>query len=166
MILTTSRLTLRGPQQSDLNDLFAVFSNPDAMRYWSTAPHADRTVTQERLDRMITRFETLPHYFCLEHQSRVIGCAGMVPDHEIGFILHPDFWRKGLMTEALSAILPHVWMTTEVPKLIADADPLNAGSCGLLMSFGFSETHRAKNTFCINGHWSDSVYFELQRPTG
>lgn len=79
-------------------------------------------------------------------------------------MLAPSHWRQGIMQEAMRAIIPHLWTVTDHQSLTADADPNNAASVGLLTSLGFTETHRAKNTFCINGVWSDSVYLALQRP--
>jgi ribosomal-protein-alanine N-acetyltransferase len=69
------------------------------------------------------------------------------------------------VTEAMNAIIPYVFEVTDVKGLTADADPRNDASVNLLKSLGFQETHRAKNTFFINGAWSDSVYFALQRPS-
>lgn len=165
MILHTPRLTLRGPRATDLDDLYAIYSHPDAMRYWSEPPHADPSVTHAHLDRLIQGFAKRPGYFCLEHNGRVIGNAGLAHSPEVGFILHPDHHRQGFMTEAMQAIIPHLWSITDLPALTADADPLNAASVGFLTSLGFQETHRAANTFCVNGVWSDSVYFALQRPS-
>jgi ribosomal-protein-alanine N-acetyltransferase len=62
------------------------------------------------------------------------------------------------------AIIPHLFEITAHSQLTADADPNNAASVGILKSLGFRETHRAKNTFCIDGVWSDSVYLALPRP--
>jgi len=36
----------------------------------------------------------------------------------------------------------------------------------VLEKVGFVVTGEAKNTFCINGEWSDSTYFRRDRPTG
>lgn len=164
--LTTERLVLRCPTDADLDDMFAFFGDPQAMRYWSTAPHADRSVTQERLDRMKARFVTSPHYYCLDYNRRVIGCAGLVPPNEVGFILHCDYHRQGFVSEAMRAIIADIWSRTDLAELIADADPENAASIGLLAYLGFTETHRAEKTFFINGVWSDSVYFKLTRTRG
>jgi ribosomal-protein-alanine N-acetyltransferase len=46
--------------------------------------------------------------------------------------------------------------------LTADADPMNAASVATLTSAGFVKTGEAKNTFCVDGVWSDSVYFTLK----
>jgi ribosomal-protein-alanine N-acetyltransferase len=91
-------------------------------------------------------------------------CRGHAPFDEVGFLLHPDYWRQGIASEAMQAIIPYLFKVTAHSELTADADPLNTASVDFLKSLGFQETHRAKNTFCINGVWSDSVYFALPRP--
>ncbi|MCF2872805.1 GNAT family N-acetyltransferase [Octadecabacter sp. G9-8] len=163
-MLKTQRLILRGPRADDLDDMFALFSDPRVMRYWSTPVHKNRDVTADMLKWRIKNWPDWPHYFQIEHEGRVVGSAGNHRSTEIGFMLSPDHWRKGIITEAMSAIIPHLWDTTDHDELTADADPLNAASIGLLTSLGFVETHRAKKTFFINGVWSDSVYFSLPRP--
>lgn len=145
-------------------DLHAIFSDRRAMRYWSTAPHETPERTQENLDRLIASAARQLTYFVIEKDGRTIGTAGMHKTDEVGFLLHPAYWRQGIVTEAMHAIIPYLFKVTDHAQLTADADPRNAASVGLLKSLGFEETHRAKNTFCINGEWSDSVYFALPRP--
>ena len=163
-MLKTERLILRAPLQSDLDDLFAIYSNPQVMAYWSTPPHTNRDMTQNHLDGMIASSGDVLTYFAIELNGRVIGNAGMHRGDEVGFLLHTDYWRQGIITEAMTAIIPYLFKVTNHAQLTADADPDNAASVALLTSLGFTETHRAKNTFCINGVWSDSVYFALPRP--
>ena len=162
--LITDRLILRGPKPTDLEDLFTIFSNPDAMAHWSTAPHAHRDVTQERLDKMTTDFATDPTYFIFERAGRAIGMGGMFSEGEIGFILHPDHWRQGLGFEAISAVITHVWASTALMRLHAGLDPQNAGSKALLRRLGFTENGFKEKTHFINGVWSDSIYMTLSRP--
>lgn len=163
-MLTTERLTLRSARTGDLTDLFAIFSDRRAMRYWSTAPHHSPEQTQENLDRLIANSQGTLTYFVIEMGGRVIGTAGMHKTDEVGFLLHPDYWQQGIMTEAMQAIIPYLFQVTDRGQLTADVDPRNAASVELLKSLGFVETHRAQNTFCIEGEWSDSVYFALPRP--
>ncbi len=163
-MLVTERLLLRGPQQTDLDDLFAIYSDPQVMRYWSTPPHPDLTTTQEMLLRMIAHAHAPLRYFVIDMHGKAIGCAGMHQADEIGFILGRDHWRQGIITEAMAAIIPHLFATTDVSRLTADVDPRNIASVNALKSMGFSETGTEKNTFYINGEWSDSVYLALPRP--
>ncbi|PUB19289.1 GNAT family N-acetyltransferase [Yoonia sediminilitoris] len=164
VVLTTPRLQLRGPVPRDLDAMFATYSDPGAMKYWSTEPHATADITQELLDRRIAAWQVAPLNFQITMGDQYIGNAGNFRHDEIGFMLHPDYWRQGILTEAMGAIIPYLFANTDHARLTADADPENHASCGLLRSLGFAETHRARNTFCINGVWSDSVYFALPRP--
>lgn len=163
-MLTTQRLVLRAPRPDDLEGMFRAYSDPEAMRYWSTPPHTDRSETQAILSARIDHWAQAKTNFQIELNGHYIGNAGNFARNEVGFMLQRAFWRQGIVTEAMTAILPHLWAVTEHDHLFADADPLNAASCGLLMSLGFRETHRAARTFLINGVWSDSVYFRLDRP--
>lgn len=163
-MLKTKRFTLREPLQRDLAPMHEVYSDPLAMKYWSTAPHEDIAITQDLLDRRIKAWAAAPLNFQIDHDGQYIGNAGNFRDMEIGFMLKPACWRRGVLTEAMGTIIPYLFETTDFPKLTAEADPNNAASVGLLNSLGFKETHRAKDTLCINGTWFDSVYFEFLRP--
>ena len=68
------------------------------------------------------------------------------------------------MTEVMEALIPYFFRDLDYPQLTAEADPRNAASVGILESLGFRQTGEARHTFCINGEWSDSVYFALTRP--
>jgi ribosomal-protein-alanine N-acetyltransferase len=40
---------------------------------------------------------------------RMIGIIGIVREQEIGYKLHPDFWGKGYMSEALAMFIEMWW---------------------------------------------------------
>ncbi|SHH78525.1 ribosomal-protein-alanine N-acetyltransferase [Marivita hallyeonensis] len=163
-MLKTERLVLRGPSLDDVDDLFAVYGDPRVMRYWSEPPHADRSVTETMVKRHIAAFDHAPLYFVIEHKGRAIGRGGVHDGDEVGFILGADYWQQGLMTEALFAMIDHFFEDLRFPQLTADADPRNAASVATLQKVGFVQTGEAKNTFCVNGEWSDSAYFTLKAP--
>ncbi|MDB5615758.1 MAG: acetyltransferase [Devosia sp.] len=76
MEIRTERLLLRRPQLDDLDAMFEIMSNPAAMRYWSTLPHASRDVTRPWLDKMIARNAGGGEDFLIEHDGKVIGYVG------------------------------------------------------------------------------------------
>ena len=57
-MLRTKRLILRGPKPEDLGDMFALYSDPRAMKYWSTPPHETRAATEEMLQRRLASWPT------------------------------------------------------------------------------------------------------------
>lgn len=166
IILQTARLRLRRPREDDLEAFFAIMSDPRAMRYWSTLPHASLDVTREWLARKIERTAAGGEDFCIEFEGRLIGevGAGRLPD--FGFMLHPDFWGQGLATEASRACIAHIFATHDVPALKADVDPRNVASLAVLKNLGFVVTGTAKDTFLLGDEWCDSVYLERERPRG
>lgn len=164
-MISTERLLLRRAQMDDLEDLHRIFSHPVAMRYWSSLPHESIDITERLLSAMVAASPDDSDDFVLEFEGRVIGKAGCWRMEEIGFILHPDYWGKGLIHEALSAAIPHIFETLPISHLMADVDPRNDASIAVLSRLGFRESGRAKNTILVGDEWCDSVYFELPRPT-
>ncbi len=162
--ITTPRLRLRRARPEDATDLYAVFSDPRAMRYWSTPPHAELGETERWLGSMVGADPTGSDDFIVELDGRAIGKAGAWRLPEIGFILHPDAWGRGLAHEALSAVVGHLFATRPLDALTADVDPRNAPSLRLLARLGFVETGRAERTWRVGEDWCDSVYRTLPRP--
>jgi len=161
MRLTTRRLVLRRARADDLGDLHAVMSLPAVMRYWSTPEHDTPAQTAAYLQSMMDAADS--DDFLIEHQGRVIGKAGAWPVPEVGFLLHPGHWGKGLAQEAMGAVIPHLLATHAVPLLTAEVDPRNAASLRLLARLGFHETRRATRTLRWRDEWCDSVYLALNR---
>ncbi|MCA0872087.1 GNAT family N-acetyltransferase [Seohaeicola saemankumensis] len=159
----TQRLTLRPLRAEDAPALHRFFSDPAAMAYFDTA-HADMAQT----DRWVTGTLAAPPETCREfalvENGEVIGKAGIWSAPELGFFLRRDRWGQGLMTEALTALIPHLFTLLDLPEIRADVDPRNAASLTLLRNLGFAETHRAARTMQIAGAWCDSVYLSLPRP--
>ena len=164
MQIRTERLLLRRPRMDDLDAMFEITSNPVAMRYWSTLPHASRDVTRPWLEQMIARTAAGGEDFLIEFEGRIIGDvgAGRLPD--FGFIIHPDYWGRGFATEASTAFIAYAFSDTAATELCADVDPRNTASLKVLGKLGFLETCRAERTFLLGEEWCDSVYLALQRP--
>lgn len=118
-----------------------------------------------------TSTRTKDYYFvlCLKSPSldlppQLIGTMGTI-QHEIGFILHPSYWRKGVGSEAIKGFLKSFWeYWPDTPSIKADVDPRNIASLGLLKKFGFVETGSKIGTFQTHMGSFDSVYLKLDRP--
>ncbi len=164
MEIRTERLTLRPARQSDLADVNAFMRHAKAMRYWSTPPHRNIEQTALWLQNMIHAPLEISANFLIEFDGRAIGEVGAFPLPEFGFIVHPDYWRRGFGFEASTAAIDHIFETRMIDTLLADVDPRNDGSISLLVKLGFQKTGEAHRTFCVGGEWVDSAYFSLNRP--
>lgn len=161
--LVTPRLILRRARTSDVDDIHRVFSDAEAMRYWSRGPHAEKSETEQWIDAMIHARPSESDDFVMEHAGRVIGKLGAWQLPEIGFILSSDYWRRGLASEALSAFVIHIFERPDVVKLTADVDPRNKASLTLLKRHGFTESGYGRATWHTHIGVCDSVYLERQR---
>jgi RimJ/RimL family protein N-acetyltransferase len=161
--ILTPRLRLRAARVEDLQAMHAVLSHPLATRYWSTPPYEHIDQTREWLTSMIEAPGRSSFDFIVEHEGRCIGKCGMYEVPEIGFILHPDYWGRGLAGEALQAVVQRAFETLPIESIHADVDPGNVASLALLKKFGFRETGRAERTWFISAQWHDSIYLRLDR---
>jgi len=101
---------------------------------------------------------------CLEiPDGQVVGKIGVWTADEIGFILHRDYWRRGLMNEALERILRYLFFERGFESLSTDVDPRNEGSIALLSKFGFVKVKRVDRSFEVGGVWVDSLILRLEK---
>lgn len=82
---------------------------------------------------------------------------------EIGFLLNGSYHRRGLVSEALSAVLEYLFEQKGVETITTDVDPRNEASIGILEKHGFVLTGRAPRTLEIGGQWVDSEYRTLTK---
>ena len=162
-MIRTERLVLRRATWDDLEAVHLLMSDPRAMRYWSRPEHETLEETRHWL-RFLVEPAADSRDFLIEKEGEVIGKAGAWQLPEVGFLLHPDHWGKGLAFEAMSAVIAHVEAEVPaLPDLTAEVDPRNAASLRLLDRLGFRETHRAERTLLWKDEWCDSVYLARMR---
>lgn len=162
--LHTERLLLRRPRLDDAAEMHAILGNPEAMRYWSTLPHADPAQSAAWVADTIAAVAagTCDDFF-VELDGAVIGKCGLWHGDEIGFLFAPAVWGKGYAREALAAVIAHAFGTRGLSQIRADVDPRNERCLRLLTALGFRETGRAERTFKLGEEWVDSVYLTLER---
>ncbi|MFN5081650.1 MAG: GNAT family N-acetyltransferase [Brevundimonas sp.] len=162
-VLVTERLRLRSARPGDLAAFHAILSDVEATRYWSTPPHRDLEQTRIWLDSMMSIPADEGVDFVVELAGEAIGKAGFYRWPEVGFILAPKAWGRGLAREAVGAAVDHVFREGLTEVATADVDPENLPSIRLLERLGFERTGSAERTWNIGGVWKDSLYFALIR---
>ena len=162
-ILRTERLLLRRATIDDLAGLHAIMSDQETMRYWSTPPHDDLETTRQWLLSMIAAPPEVSDDFIITCDGETVGKVGAWRLPEVGFLLSRRLWGKGYAIEALRAYIARAFQRG-ASHLVADVDPRNAASLGVLNRCGFIETSRAADTWCIGGVWTDSIYLRLDGP--
>jgi RimJ/RimL family protein N-acetyltransferase len=141
--------------------MYRLMSDPLAMRYWSTLPHERLEQTEAWIASMIDAPPSESDDFIMTLDGRLIGKLGAWRLPEIGFLLDPALWGRGLAREALKAFIERRRRLGS-DELTADVDPDNESSLRLLQRAGFEETGRAARTWHIGDRWHDSVYLRLE----
>ena len=112
--LSTPRLTLRRMRISDDADMFDYACRPEVTRYLLWSPHPDRSYTKEYLKYIATRYAAGTFYdwaLVLKSSGCMIGTCGFTSIDaqnecaEIGYVLSPTVWGRGIATEAVRAVL-------------------------------------------------------------
>lgn len=168
--LTTSNLLLKPLSMTDDKGMFAMLSDAESMKYWSDQPISDiseaRKVLREDLDSD-ARGDSLCWAIYLNGRKTMIGkCILFQFSHanrraEIGFILNRAYWRRGLMQQALEALIEFAFYTLNLHRIEADVDTENAGSLAVLEKLGFQREGLFRDRWCVYGEWQDSVMLAL-----
>ncbi len=80
---------------------------------------------------------------------------------EIGYTLKPQFWGKGLMKEAMVAIINFGFNHLKLHSLEANINPENDNSRGILKSMGFEKEAYFKENYFYNDEFLDSEIYSL-----
>ncbi len=80
-------------------------------------------------------------------------------------MLHSDHWRKGIMKEALMAVIPYGFLEMNLHSIEARINPGNDASDAILRSVGFVREAYFKEDYFFNGKFLDTaIYSLLQSP--
>ena len=161
--IRTERLLLRRARYDDAEAMHRIMSDPLAMRYWSSPPHAELGETVQWIASMVEADRSGSDDFIVTLDGRLIGKFGAWKLPEFGFLIEPAHWGKGYASEALAAFIDHR-RNSGAGELTADVDPRNLRSVRLLERHGFVETGRAAGTWQVGDELCDSVYLRLNIP--
>lgn len=171
--IDTSRLCLRALTLADTDDFFAIYSDPEVMRYWSTPPLVNKAAAGKLISEIqdgFKRHELLKWGIALRNDEHVIGSLTLFhPDFthrrvEIGYALGRAYWGKGYMREALTAVIDYAFNTLNFHRIEADVDPRNAASVRALERLGFQREGYLRERWQVNGEIQDALFFGLLRP--
>ena len=146
--ITTSRLVLRQITLTDAEAHFGLFSKPEVMAGHGTEPYTERAQSEELIGWYTSAFlERKAMRWAIIHKAedKLIGTCGLhrlrLGHHraEIGYELDPDYWRQGLGSEAVWAVLRFAFETVGFHRIEAIVDPANEASAALLRKVGFTE---------------------------
>jgi RimJ/RimL family protein N-acetyltransferase len=148
-ILTTQRLRLEPFDDTHVDGLHAIDSDPEVMRYLGPPETHEETI--EIIQRVKRRWDEFGFSWwsfidrasgqivgagCIQHLRR----TGESPDPgcplEVGWRLRRDRWHQGLATEAAVAMVNFAFQTLRAEVLYAVCRPENTASASVMKRLG------------------------------
>jgi ribosomal-protein-alanine N-acetyltransferase len=151
-VVRTEHILLRPWTREDVDALHALWTAPEVRRYlWD-----DTFMTRDTAAQVVESD-------LLSAETRRIGCwalqippptspaaapiagfcgfrfIGDGPKIELMYGLQPEYWGKGLATEACQAALEYLWRSTEYQQVYARTDPPNRKSVQVLLRLGMTQ---------------------------
>jgi RimJ/RimL family protein N-acetyltransferase len=80
---------------------------------------------------------------------------------EIGFTLAPSSQGRGYGTEAVTAVLTHLFGPLAKHRVIASVDPRNEPSVRLLKRVGLRQEAHHRRSLLFKGEWADDLVFAV-----
>ncbi len=168
--IVTERLLLTPLALEDADALFAYRSLPEVTRFQTWEPTAPGDAAEFVRALAGVEFDTPDTWFQLgirdRESGRLIGDLGVrfLEDGrqvEIGFTLDPAFQGRGLATEAVTALLDHLFGSLGKHRVIASVDPRNEASIRLLERVGMRREAHFRESLPFKGEWADDVVFAM-----
>jgi ribosomal-protein-alanine N-acetyltransferase len=169
--IKTERLLLRRLIKEDTEQIFKLRSNENVMKFIGKSP-----VTS--MDEAIAFFDLVNN--SLENNSgiswaialkespeKMIGTIGLwrlIKENfraEVGYMLLPEYWKKGLAKEALLKVIDFGFNEMKLHSIEAHISPRNTASALLLEKTGFAKEAYFKEDFYFDGAFEDTAIYSL-----
>lgn len=162
--LESERLILRQLEAGDADSMFDYFSREKVAEYYDVERFTSRDEAVEMIEGLLYRYEARRQIrwgIVLKGEDKIIGTCGFHAleklhlKAEVGYELHPDYWGKGIMTEAIKKIVAFGFAEMEFNRIEAFYNPVNFPSQKVLEKCGFSFEGILRKRFLMKGKYED-----------
>ena len=163
-VLETEHLLLRGLKATDAADMFDYAQREDTTRYLVWHPHESREYTEQYLEYIerLCRAGSFYDWAVVDKESgRMIGTCGFTrfdfrhDSAEIGYVLNPDFWGRGLMPEAAAAVMKFGFEDLSLNRIEAKHLTGNEASRRVMEKLGMTYEGVSRGSMLIKGKYRD-----------
>lgn len=147
----SGRLSFSPLSGRDLDEMHALWTRPEVLRFLFDGESINREKAGELLRRSERDFEERGHGLWSlrsRDEAGIAGFCGLFPvgdrrdAAELVYGLAPEFWGRGLATEAARAAIRFAFERAKLSKVIASADEPNAASIKVMERAGMRFTRR------------------------
>ncbi len=162
--LTTERLTLRRMKPSDSDDMFEYARLSDVTEYLLWSPHKCREQTKDYLHYIQKSYRAGNFYdwaVVLNDEKKMIGTCGFTTldfTHnvaEIGYVLNPRYWGRGIATEAVMRVMDFGFMELNAHRIEAKYMVGNDSSRRVMEKCGMTFEGVMRSSMFVKGKYRD-----------
>ncbi len=137
-LFKTTRCVVRRMKPEDWNGLFNILSDKKVMRYIEQ-PFSEKQ-TKQFIEEAAMSDPPLVYAIVYEENQRLIGHLIFHPYeediYEIGWILHRNYWGRGIATELTQAAIEYA-KEKRIKKLLIQCSPEQEATIAIAQKFGF-----------------------------
>lgn len=146
-VLTTARLVLRQIGEDDLDPHMALLNTPAVMQHLGGVQPREVIAAKHAASRASFAAHGFGFMLMTERGSgEIVGHCGLrhvahplapnPEDHEIGWVVREDRWRRGYAFEAMRAVVDWGFAVHRAPRIVAITTQINTGSWRLMEKLG------------------------------
>ena len=169
--IETSRLILRRAVREDAEPMFRNWaSDPDVTKYLTWPTYEKVETAYQILDLWASEYEK-PNYYqwmiVLKELGEPIGSISVVRQNdrveeaEIGYCIGSRWWHRGIMTEALNAVIEYLFTEVGMNRVAARHDPNNPHSGGVMRKCGMTYEGTLRQSTRNNQGICDACWYAL-----
>lgn len=166
--VSSQRLTLRPVAEADLPDLLAINGDPEVTKFlpyatWQSLE--DGAAWLKRMEALGAAGTGQQLVAASNEDGKVIGTVLLFKYDEgsarveLGYVLGRQYWKQGLMREALEAVCGHAFSAMGIRRMEAEVNPMNHGSNGLLQRVGFTLEGTMRQRWVAKGVVYDTNFY-------
>ena len=172
--IETERLILRRFVEDDAQAMFENWaSRLDNLTYVTWDPHPNVDFRKSSIRTWVASYDN-PNYYkwaiCLkENPNHVIGDISLVSmdeensSCEVGYILGLNYWGRGIMTEALKAVLSYCLDEIRFKEVNACYASLNPASGRVMEKAGMTFWKTIPKAVERKGYIADKIYYQIKK---
>jgi len=167
--ISTERLHLREIKQEDAQSIYKLLSNPEVIKHDTFELFTDIGQAHDLIRHFNNGFEQKRAIFwgiTLKTESEIIGfckCEIEVAKirADLGYDLSPEYWNRGIMTEALGAIIDFAFSNLDVNRIEAAVSTENNASIRVLEKAGLVKEGILRERSFWRGRCHDMVMLSI-----
>ena len=169
-ILASERLQFRKLTATDAPEILALRGDPETMRFIPRPLLTDIEGALAHIKSINDKIEEnldINWAVTEKNSDKCIGIMGFYrtqPEHfraELGYMILPEYWGKGYVTEAVTTLLNFAFNTLNFHSIEAVIDSRHKASERVLQKNGFTKEAHFVENFYYNNEFTDTVIYSL-----